>query len=506
MSRRVESVAVVGRDAPLWLAAAALQRALGRTGLRVHAVELESRLAEVDVYRGGADARLDASSARPRRAPGARSLPRRSDGRPAFLQLGEERTALPAQPMTTNRRADELAVRSILDEGHAGGVARRVRRLLPGKRVRAAERGSGPGRRARAVVRKLWLSPATHPPMRSLQSSLPCGWASKSRLRVCAVWRHRGDRIEGIDLADGTRIDADLYIDASGGDAALSEPTCQRKIRILERVAAVRPHACGERPAPAAAAGVQPDFRLSRRLGRASSRCRTEPPLPPSTISAAIGDSEVVELAGVIARISNHRRRDRQRAAAGHAGVAVDRQLRSHRRSGDLRVDPIDAVELHVDPRLHLAPDDVVPGDGGRIPGSRCVQRGGPRLRRATCATSRPRIICSTGAMMSRCGIEVRETQRRRRASSARSTCSARARSFRWATKNRSRSRAGQRLLLGCGVVPQGYDPRVDSMPDAVHVQQVQQRLRDVAALARQMPVVEQFLGLEQRSPALVGG
>ena len=46
----MKSVAVVGRDASLWLAAAALQRALGRTGLRVHAVELESRLAEVDAY------------------------------------------------------------------------------------------------------------------------------------------------------------------------------------------------------------------------------------------------------------------------------------------------------------------------------------------------------------------------------------------------------------------------------------------------------------------------
>jgi hypothetical protein len=55
-------------------------------------------------------------------------------------------------------------------------------------------------------------------------------------------------------------------------------------------------------------------------------------------------------------------------------------------------------------------------------------------------------------------------------------------------------------------VVPQGYDPRVDSIPDAMHVQRVQQRLRDVASLARQMPAVEQFLGLEQRSSALVSG
>src|SRR6476646_10056786 len=50
MSGRVKSVVVVGRDASLWLAAAALQRSLGRTGLTVRAVELETRLAQVDVY------------------------------------------------------------------------------------------------------------------------------------------------------------------------------------------------------------------------------------------------------------------------------------------------------------------------------------------------------------------------------------------------------------------------------------------------------------------------
>ena len=50
MSEHIQSVAVVGRDAPLWLAAAAIQRALGRTGVKVCAVELESRLADVDVY------------------------------------------------------------------------------------------------------------------------------------------------------------------------------------------------------------------------------------------------------------------------------------------------------------------------------------------------------------------------------------------------------------------------------------------------------------------------
>ncbi len=44
------TVIVAGRDAPLWLAAAALAQALGASGVRVEAVELPSGLAPVDVY------------------------------------------------------------------------------------------------------------------------------------------------------------------------------------------------------------------------------------------------------------------------------------------------------------------------------------------------------------------------------------------------------------------------------------------------------------------------
>ena len=50
MSRRVQSVAVVGRDAPLWLTALGLQRAFGRVGVQVTAVELPTAMGEAEVY------------------------------------------------------------------------------------------------------------------------------------------------------------------------------------------------------------------------------------------------------------------------------------------------------------------------------------------------------------------------------------------------------------------------------------------------------------------------
>jgi len=61
-------------------------------------------------------------------------------------------------------------------------------------------------------------------------------------------------------------------------------------------------------------------------------------------------------------------------------------------------------------------------------------------------------------------------------------------------------------LLLGCGVQPKGYDPRVDSLSDDAHIHKVQQRLREVAELAKRMPGVNRFLGVEQRASEEVNG
>jgi tryptophan halogenase len=50
MSRQVERVVIVGRDAELWLSACVLQSALGPTGVSVTAVELPTTLGAHDVY------------------------------------------------------------------------------------------------------------------------------------------------------------------------------------------------------------------------------------------------------------------------------------------------------------------------------------------------------------------------------------------------------------------------------------------------------------------------
>ena len=94
MTKRVQSVVVVGRDAPAWLVACALQRSLGATGLRVQVIELPSQQSSVDVYSAvpalGALHRLLGleESARSAHVPG------HADGRPTLLQLEQIGAAL----------------------------------------------------------------------------------------------------------------------------------------------------------------------------------------------------------------------------------------------------------------------------------------------------------------------------------------------------------------------------------------------------------------------------
>ena len=51
-SRPVQSVTVVGRDAPAWIAAGSIQRALGASGVTVQVVSLPTALSGVEVYSG----------------------------------------------------------------------------------------------------------------------------------------------------------------------------------------------------------------------------------------------------------------------------------------------------------------------------------------------------------------------------------------------------------------------------------------------------------------------
>jgi tryptophan halogenase len=310
-----------------------------------------------------------------------------------------------------------------------------------------------------------------------------------------------GDIVEGIDLADGTRVTADLYVDASGREAALIGSLASAQFESwsewlqCDRLLAASAPRLSSLPAFSQISAFHGGW-----VGLFPLQDRTAVTAVYS--SAAVSDDEVVDLAGVISRLPI-------------SGEAVVSELApGAQRSpwtgncvsvGDAAIaaDPIDAVELQVAHGCisHLV--SLFPATAGEFPEADAynavIRSFGANLRDFQAAhylfnrrfdeafwdrardTQPPAGLARKAAMFSaRASIPLNDDETFQGQN--------------WAA-----------LLTGCGIVPQGYDPRVDALPDHAHVEKVQQRLRDVAALARAMPTVDQFLTVEQPSPQAVG-
>jgi tryptophan halogenase len=50
-------------------------------------------------------------------------------------------------------------------------------------------------------------------------------------------------------------------------------------------------------------------------------------------------------------------------------------------------------------------------------------------------------------------------------------------------------------IFIGHGIIPAGYDPRVDLVPQEEHMGRIHNRLRTIGSLVNEMPSVEQFIG-----------
>lgn len=500
MSDRVHTVAVVGRDASLWLAAAAVQRALGRTGLKVQAVELDTRLAEVDSYAA---------------VPSLASMHR-------LLGL-EERLVLnvcQGVPMVGQRFSNwgKGAPPFLLaydDEPPAGGdlpfVQYWTKGMLEGLRVGLEDFSLG------AACARLNTVPV--PASEATQLSATYGYhldapayAELSRQLALRLGvevagagvgniETDGDRITGIDLADGRRIAADLYIDASGREARLIGRLAGAEFepwdawlpcdRMLAASAPRLPKLPAFSQISAFHAGWVGLFPLQNRTAVIA-----------AYNSQAASDQEVAEIAGVIARmpiggdaVVSELRPGIQRSpwignciAVGEAAIALD---------------PIDALELQVTHGCISHLMTLFPATAGDFPEAdaynQSIRSFGANLRdfqaahyllnrrfddlfwdQVRGAALPPGLKRKVDMFSARAVVPLNDDE-----------------SFQeqgWAA-----------LLLGCGVRPEGYDPRVDALPDEAHIAKVQQRLRDVAEIAQRMPSVEQFLGVDQAAAAQAG-
>jgi len=218
----IRSVVVVGRDAAAWLSALTLQRAFGRTGLKVSVVAMPSLLQATDVYA---------------------ALPSLA-GLHALLGLGDVEVlgATSGVPFLGQRFADWN--RDIPAFLHAYDMLRVgiddvdfvhfwVKARAEGLKVAYEDfaLGSVAAKQGRTVIdRNGFVGEA---PIEAGYTLDAVGYVALIRRRaiqagvsvvedaVIGIDRH-GDRIAAVITSDDQRVEADLFIDASGAEAVLS--------------------------------------------------------------------------------------------------------------------------------------------------------------------------------------------------------------------------------------------------------------------------------------------
>ena len=500
MSSRVQSVAVVGRDAPVWLAAAAVQRALGRTGVRVQVVELDSRVSTVDVYAAvpsltaihrllGLDERLVRNVCHGVPMVAQRFSNWAKGAPPYFVAYDDEPPP-----------GGDLAFTQYWAKGALEG-------LRPG--LQEFSLGTACARLNNVPVAGAEPSPLAASYGYHLDAARYSELAKQLALRLGAEAvggprniRVDGDRIEGIDLADGGEIVADLYLDASGGEA-----------RLIGRLASAEFESWGEwLPCDRLLAASGPKLSTLPAFSHVSAFNRGWVGLFPlqsrTGIVAAyrsdlIGDRDVAELAGVVSRmpitgeavVSELRPGIQRNPWIGNC-VAIGQSA--------IAPDPIDALDLHVAHGCISHLMSLFPATAGDFPEAdaynRSVRSFGTNLRDFQVAhyllnrrfddpfwdglrevEMPPSLKRKVDMFDARAAVPLNDDE-----------------SF--------YEQGWAELLLGCGVQPKGYDPRVDLLSDEAHIHKVQQRLREVAELAKRMPGVDQFLGVEQRASEEVSG
>ncbi len=221
MSRPIAKVAIVGRDAAAWLTALGLQRAFGGTGVQIQVVDLPSMLSPVDaivslptlagLHRllGVDEDEVIAACA------GVYALGQRfanwSGGRAPFLH------AYDTQPVGLNNvdliqywvKARGEGMKLELDEFSLGAAMARQGRL-----VLDADLSEGFTRPAHGYH----LDAGAY--VRFIRQQAKRAGVVQTIAAVSNV-RVDGDRITAVVLDDGQTIQADVFVDASGAEAAL---------------------------------------------------------------------------------------------------------------------------------------------------------------------------------------------------------------------------------------------------------------------------------------------
>lgn len=493
--KRVEQVVVVGADAPAWMAAISVQLSLGAAGVRVRVIELPSLLRPVDAYSAlpalddfhrsiGLEDRAVFKACDALPIAGQR-FSNWAGAAPPFLHgydLAPTAAILDFTHFWTKGRQEGL--RTEFENFSLGAMAAKAGRVPVAAKGASLRANMGFNIDARAYSALL------------RHGGLGCG--IESRAATVADVEIDGERIAAVVLDDGERVEADLFVDASGPQAVLIGRMpgtqldswrewlpCDRMLVTSGR--ALRPHP-GFSQLSAFRQGWVGLFPLQGRTtvvavydhGQISDKEMTDK-LPILARLPIAGDAVVSELGQGV----------RRRSWVGNC-VAVGESAFS--------LEPLDAVQLQIAQRCITELMMVFPAETSDFPEAaaydRVVRQVATNLRDFQAAHYKLNQRFGE-PLWDRCrDAAAPETLRRKL-----DIFAARghvplydSESFHepsWAS-----------IFIGHGLVAQSYDPRLDALPEQEQIGQVHRRLQDIASLVEAMPTTDQFVaGAAQQAP-----
>lgn len=489
MTRRVQSVVVVGRDAALWIVAAALQRSLGELGVAVRAIELPSHLQEPDIYSA---------------IPSIRGL-HRLIGIPEELLLKVTK----AVPLVSQRYANWAGASAPYMLGYDSPPP-------PGSDIGFVQywlKGRNEGMRIELEDFSLGVSAAKagRVPVHQDRAPLSASYGYNLHARsYCALLKHQAerlgalaqsvtldgvevedDRISAVVLAGGERVETDLFIDASGVEGALIGRLPGGEFESWsEWLPCDRVLVASAPPINPAPAYSQISAFNSGWIGLYPLQDRTAVIAVYS--SRHVSDGEVVDSLPLRAKmpisgdalLSEMRCGARKQSWIGNC-VAVGEAAAS--------LDLLDSLGLHM---IHSCVSHLMalfPAQAEYFPEARLynqnVTNTGRNLRDFQCAHYRLNRRFDEPFWDQRRDIAVPPSLARK--IDLFGLCG----QVPLYDDETFEDRDWAALLIGSGIAPRGYEPRVDAVPDEVQLAKVQQRLRDIAAAVAGMPPMSEFLG-----------
>jgi len=501
MNRRVEQVVVVGADAPAWMAAAALQCSLSGAGVRVRVIELPTLLRPVDAYsalpglaglhyRIGLQGQLLFSACHAVPIAGQRFS--NWSGAAAPFIHGYDQPAPPSGASVGFTqywvKGRQKGLRTELENFSLGAMAARANRVpVP---IEGAEFSSDFGYNIDAIRYSALLRRF------SVSGGIQCKAGTLADVEV------EGDRITALILNDGERIEADLFVDASGSRAAL-----------IGRMPGAEFESCREwLPCDRMLVGSAKALRPLPGFSQISAFRHGWIglfPLQDRTAVVAVYDSRQISDQAVLqdlpalaklpisgdAVVSNLTQGIRKRTWVGNC-VAVGESAFS--------LEPLDAVQLHITHNCISQLMTLFPVEADSFREAelydRTIRRVATNLRDFQIAHYKLNRRFDV-PLWDRCrDAPVPETLQRKL-----DVFAARGRLPLYDDET-FQEQGWESLLIGHGLIPHSYDPRVDAVPEQELIGLVQRRLQDVVNLVEAMPSVDDLIArAEHQRQAEVG-